>query len=97
MRPRPLTRGERNALVPAHIVIAGWRNRNTTTRSSVVARPSANAKPFTVPTETTYKTTAARIVTTLADTMVRRARTHARWTAVRGLRPSRISSFSRSK
>ena len=49
-RPRPLTRGERNALVSANIVMIGCRNRNTTTRSSTVARPSAKAKPFTAPT-----------------------------------------------
>ena len=39
---------------------SGWVNRNTTTRSSTVDRPSVNAKPFTCPTARMYSTAAAR-------------------------------------
>ena len=73
--------------------MSGRVNRNTTTMSSSVDRPRVKAKPRTPPTETKYRMTAARNDTVSADRMVRRARTQARSTADRGVRPSLISSL----
>ena len=77
--------------------MSGWVKRKTTTRSSTVDMPRVKAKPFTSPMASTYRIAAARKLTASAERIVRRARTQARGTAERSVRPSRISSLSRSK
>ena len=59
--------------------------------------PRVKAKPFTSPIASTYRIAAARKLTASAERIVRRARTQARGTADRSVRPSRISSLIRSK
>ncbi len=46
---RPVIRDEPNVAERDNSDTIGWVNRNTTTRSRIVDRPSVNAKPFTSP------------------------------------------------
>ena len=89
----PLAKNFRRAIS----VISGLVKKKTTTTSRTVVRPSVNAKPWTLPTVTMNSTAAARNDTKSETRMVRRARGQARSTAGRRVRPSRISSRTRSK
>ena len=62
-----------------------------------MATPSVSANPRTELTAVKYSTAAAIPVTMSAATIVLKARWNAGCTAVRGDRPARTSSFSRSK
>ncbi len=84
-------------MVLASSVIIGLVNRNTTTMSISVVRPSVKAKPRTSPIDRMYSSNAARNETVSDTMMVRLALVQPRSTADLSDLPSRTSSRSRSK